>query len=110
MVKRLRSRWFQLFKAFQPFKSINTGIRHEARGNRQKLIVPDVPHHVQRGRAGWMDIFLSAEDRQEYLDTGQFRGTAIPVSGRSRQEGQACVLGNFIFDPSGTHSFITRKQ
>jgi hypothetical protein len=63
MVKRLRSRWFQLFKAFQPFKTINTGIRHEARGNRQKLIVPDAPHHVVQRGVCRMDVFFSANSK-----------------------------------------------
>jgi hypothetical protein len=69
MVKRLRSRWFQLFKAFQSFKTISS--RHEARGNRQKLIVPDVPdfpHHVVQRGVRRMDVFFSADNRQEYLD------------------------------------------
>ncbi len=33
-----------------------------------RVVVPDFPHHVVQRDACRMDVFFSADDRQEYLD------------------------------------------
>ena len=47
-------------------------LRHEARGNRQKLIVLDCPHHVVQRGVRRMDVFCSPAEMLKRVDAGKF--------------------------------------
>jgi hypothetical protein len=54
------------------FQGLGNSLRHKARGNRQKLIVPDGPHHIVQREVRGMDVFCSAAEMLMRVDAGKF--------------------------------------